>query len=1072
MVMEVIQSNRVEILFSRLALQLQDQPLPSVMAKEIIVVGNPAMARWLNLQLAQKFGIAANNDYPLPASFIWNCIRQLLDDVPDQDPLSRDALGWKIFSRLPALIEQRAFKPLQLLLLDDDDGMQRWQLAVRIADIFDRYQYYRPGLIRQWSQGLLPGRGHQWQALLWQTLIEDCPQQHRIALFDRLQRYLHQSESAINVADRISLFSIAALPPAILQIYRQLAVHTHVHWYQLSPTEQYWADLESQKSVARSRITEPALARYLDTGSELLASWGRQGQVLQELLLDDEAAPVSCYDHFMEPPGSTLLETLQKHIFTLGNSIHPAKIAADNSLTIHCCHSPWRECQVLHNELLRMLATDNSLQAEDILVMVPDISSYAPYIEAEFQYQEGGETPFIPWNISDIQVFDEHPLLQGFLQFLDLPGCRFSIRQVLGWLQIPALAQRFNLDTEDWMLLHSLFTEARVNWGIDDQHKKSMDLPATIENTWLQAQQRLLAGYALGDSELWDGIAPLTPIDGNQAIILGRFWLFFQTLLDYRKTLTQSRSGTAWQPLLNQLLEDFFLDPVDTDGRLQQLRDGIDVLRQQAENILISPSVLRYWLQQYLQQQTLSSRYFSGGVTFCGMQPMRSLPFKAICLLGMNDGDFPRRDRPADFDLMAQHWQPGDPWHRDADRYLLLEILLCVRRKLYISYTGRDLHDNQERQPSVLISELLNFITTDQDSTTTDHDIDTPRRITEHPMQAFSPACYQGQQPGFPAYWYTLAKTLQQSAAKPVIENWPTRILPVTDEQMLIPDWQQLLRFVTHPVRYFCQLRLQVDLYAEMVDQEQEDFSLGGLTAWALKKIVIAEHLQGRPADWKLIRAQGLLPHGALSAHAFNTLTEDLEPMLEQLTEFSGDHWQTIPFELTLQPQNRMQGQIEQYLPGQGVLRCEPGRLKCGPLLQLWLSHLVLCTAKQLSADETSTLICTDHRICFPHLPVAEARELLLTYLQLYAQGYQQPLALLPGASLAWELKAEHTDKAMKAAHEKWQGIPYSNIPGDRDDPYIRLIMHNSHGTPLQTEAFKTLATRFFGTALACGSGQ
>ncbi|HED15058.1 MAG TPA: exodeoxyribonuclease V subunit gamma [Gammaproteobacteria bacterium] len=1070
MALQLIRSNRVENLFSLLGQQLSNEPLFHPLATEIIVVGNPAMARWLNLQLARTLGIAANIDYPLPASFVWRCTRQLLDHVPEQDPLSRDMLGWKIYALLPALSRHAAFKPLQPHLAEDVSGLKRWQLAIRIADVFDRYQYYRPDLIRQWSKGVLPDHSGQWQVLLWQALVEGNPHQHRVAIFDRLLQLLRSHNPITGLPERIGLFSLAALPPILLQIIRQLALHTTVNWFQLSPTEHYWADLKSHKSVARSRLAEPVLAEYLDTGNELLASWGRQGQVLQELLLEEGPVAISDHDHFAEPEATTLLERLQGHIFSLGNSSHPSQQPRDSSLTVHCCHSPWRECQVLHDELLRMLAADETLQPEDILVMVPDISSYAPYIEAEFGHHESNVSPFIPWNLSDICMLDEHPLLQTFLQLLDLPNSRFSILQVLGLLQIPALAQRFALTTEDCLLLKSLFSEARVHWGIDATHKTALDLPPTYENTWQQAQQRLLAAYAMGDCELWNDIAPLSPVDRNQALVLGRFWLFFEKLLDYRKILTQHRDGSTWQPLLNRLLADFFHEPADTDGRLQQLRDVIDKLRQQAEATVLSLQVLQYWLQQQLQHQISRSHYFSGGITFCGMQPMRSMPFKVICLLGLNDGNFPRRDKTTEFDLMAQQWQPGDPRHRDADRYLLLEVLLCVRQHLYISYTGRDLHDNKERQPSVLVTELLDFLSQDQQQAAAANRPGLPFPVIQHPMQPFSPTCYQGEQPGFPGYWFELAKALQPQPAPAPFMHWPDTILPVAEEQALTPDWQQLLLFVVHPVRFFCNQRLQIYLHEQVASEEMESFTLDGLTAWELKRTMVEAQLLGRKTRLELAKARGLLPHGALSAYSFNTLKEDLQPFFEQLDEFSGKAWRSMEVHLILDPQCHLQGRIEQYLPGQGILFCQPSRFKCRPLLQAWLSHLLACAAGRLADGETSTLVCSDRSLRFPRIEIQQSAALLRSYLQLYRQGIQRPLLLLPGASLAWAQQANDPDKALLEARAKWLGIPFKDIPGDRDDPYIQLMLHDTSGDPLLADSFTTLATNFFTAALKYGA--
>lgn len=79
---------------------------------------------------------------------------------------------------------------------------------------------------------------------------------------------------------------------------------------------------------------------------------------------------------------------------------------------------------------------------------------------------------------------------------------------------------------------------------------------------------------------------------------------------------------------------------------------------------------------------------------------MRSLPFKVICLLGLNDGDFPRNTKAAVFDLVAKHPAKGDRARRDDDRYLFLEALISAREILYLSYIGRDIRKDEELAPS------------------------------------------------------------------------------------------------------------------------------------------------------------------------------------------------------------------------------------------------------------------------------------------------------------------------------------------------------------------------------------
>ena len=1059
MALQLISSNRVESLSEQLAVRLAERPLPSPFTPEVIVVPSPAMARWVHLQLASRHGVAANLHYPLPAAWVWELTGRVLGDVPESDPLERQQLAWRIFARLPGLMGEPAFEPLRHYLRDDDGDLKRWQLAARIADVLDRYQFYRPDLIRRWSRG----GDEDWQARLWRELIAGLGDGHRVAVIDRLLARLRGGK-ARELPERVSLFALSSLPPLFVDVLHALAAHGEVSLYLHSPTDQYWADLKGKKALARMRLETPEQAVYFDTGNELLASWGRQGQALQDLLLDHDGLQAAEWEDYREPAADSLLHRIQQDIFNL--HAQPAVADADGSLQVHVCHSALRECQVLHDELLRLLDADPQLEPEDILVMVPEISRYAPNIEAVFRKDESGARPFIPWNLSDITVADEHPLIRVFFQLLDLPRSRFGHSEVLSYLDVPELTARFGLDESACEEIRALLDEANVRWGLDGEHKRQLGLPDEIENTWQQAGQRLFAGYALGEVDYWDGIAPLAGSEGGRAETVGRFWQLFARLRDYRRELARERGAGEWQRLLNRLLDDFFRPGDEEDGRLQQIRDALDELQRQAGEQRLSPELLRHWLEHTLGRQTLHGRYFSGGVTFCGMRPMRSLPFRVICLLGMNEQAFPRREQAAEFDRLAESWRPGDPRKGDEDRYLLLETLLCARERLYISYTGRDMKDNAERQPSVLVRELLDFV--DEHYVTARGEAPSRALVREHPLQPFSARNFTTDTPGYDRYWCQVAESVRAGSEPPAPRQWPERILPLADDEPRDIELKRLCRFLQHPVKYFFQQRLRVYLREEARDEDDEPFTLDGLQGWKVRQRLLDDFLCNKPDTAAILRARGELPHGVLAEVALAHERAEVEPLQEALRDYVGGEFSPRPVDIDCGDGLRLTGQVERYLPGRGLLHVSASKRKGKSLLALWLEHLALCAGGQLAAQEHGLLQCRDGAWRLPPLPEAEARAQLRALVDLYRQGLQRPLPVFPGASLAWAEQAGDHDKAMKAAAEKWQGNAYRDIPGDADDAYIQLALRGLGGEPLANPEFAELATILYARLLQC----
>jgi exodeoxyribonuclease V gamma subunit len=1073
----IIRSNRVERLLETLADRLAAAPPDSPFQVEQILVPGPAMARWVNLQLARRHGVAANLEYPLTASFVWRLAGALLGGLPEQDPLAREALAWKVFAALPGLVGEPAFEPLRRYLGQDSRGLKRFELAARIADVLDRYQLYRPALIRDWDAG---GGDDDWQARLWRQLTAGLAGRHRVAVIDRLLATLHGPPPGDGLPGRVSLFAVSSLPPLLVEVLHALARHVAVTLYLHAPTNAFWADLIPERAMARKRLEHPEEAELWEVGNDLLASWGRQGQALQDLLLERDA-PLDERDAFEEPSGGSLLERLQQDIFALSPT--PARdarreAAADDSLQVHVCHGPLRECQVLHDRLLAMLETDAGLRPEDILVMVPEISAYAPYVEAVFGRGEAGGRPFIPWNLSDISVQDEHPLVRTFLQLLSLPESRFSQSEVLSYLDVPELAGHFGLGAEAVARVREWLDRANVRWGLDAAHKERLGLPGVAENTWAQAEQRLFGGYALGASALFEGIAPVGGDQGAGAEPLGRFWRLISRLTESAQVLSAARTAGEWQVLLGRLLEDFFGQREDEDGRIQRIRDALADLAEEAAGVgePLAPELVRRWLAGRLGGESRHGRYFSGGVTVCGMRPMRSLPFRVICVLGLQDQAFPRRDRPTELDRMRRDWRPGDPRKGDEDRYLFLETLLCARRRLYLSYVGRDSRKNTERQPSVLVRELLDYVDQHYRPAGGAQEDTLSERLTRvHPLQPFSPANFAGEGASYDQDWCELANALRAAQASSPQEpaGWPRARLPAPPERMREVTLEQLERFVRHPVRSLVNSRLRVWLGEEEPEEDDERFELDGLQWYLLKRRLVADRLAGLTPSRRGLSAEGLLPHGAFGGLAYEEAAEAAETLLERLEPYLKGRPGQAPVDLAFEDEagpRRLTGAVGGLYPGLGLLRWTPARLKGPDVLGLWLAHLAWC-ATGGEGEKRSALHAGDESFLIAEALAAEAaRERLAGYLGWYWEGLQQPLPVFPNASFVYARGSlEGRREPMKAARQRWEGNDFQEIPGDRDDAHVRLVLRGLAGDPLAEEAFTGWALAFYGEALRAG---
>jgi exodeoxyribonuclease V gamma subunit len=1056
MTLSIFSSNRVESLQQNLCLRLSKTTLADPLTSETIVVPTYAMARWLNLKIAQQQGIAANYDYPLPAAWIWQLAASVLERVPERDPLQREHSIWKIFALLPGMLKRPAFTSLQHYLLEDHSGIKRWQLAIRIAEVFERYQQYRPEMILAWCGGA----GDDWQAHLWRALIVDHAQTHRVAVIKQMIDRLSSGVDASRLPERISLFAHSSLSPLFIQVVHALAQYIDVTLYQHSPTDQYWADLKNKKSLSKLRLENPSQAEYFETGNDLLASWGRQGQALQDLLLNQDGLPLCESESYQAPTGSTMLERIQQNIFNLDDRAeHPG---VDSSLSIHVCHSAMRECQVLKDSLLAMLDKEPGLHCEDILVMVPEISRYAPYIEAVFRGNEKAGQPVLRWNLSDITLADEHPLVLTFLQLLKLPDSRFSRSEVLSYLDIDEICQRFDIDDTALADILSILEESRVRWGIDEAHKTSLGLPATQENTWHQARQRIFAGYAFGEIEYWDGIAPIAQVDAGRAQSLGKFWLLFERLDYWRKLLNTPCNTGEWQNRLNRMLDEFFVETTRQESRLQLIRDVIDDLNL-AGNVIMTPALLLHWMELQLANREIQGQLFSGGVTFCGMRPMRSLPFKVICLLGMNDGVFPRRDNRIEFDAMANTWQPGDPSKSDEDRYLMLETLLCARQALYISYCGRSLKDNSDCQPSVLVRELLDFIDSQHGHEATSQQRFSDSLTTLHSMQAFAGKNYFPNSTSYDSYWCRIANRINQARENVETQTWVTNSIAGSTDDNVNINLNELHRFLQDPIKFFFNRRLKLWLTSHQESEDEETFSLDALEKWGIKQYIAGDLMRGRETSTQELQAQGRLPHGYAAYAGLEAIQSEIKPLLMPLQDYRGATALTRSIDCLLDDKLRLSGQVGNYFPGKGLMHFSSSSLKGKHLLALWLDHLVLCASEQFEQNDSSLLIMRDTNLRFEYLNAQIACDQLRVYSELYFLGLCYPLPVFPQASYAWGC-ADDPEKALKTARNKWHGSDYS--AGDKDNAYVKLALRGNLQDPIGSDEFCALAQQLYANAL------
>lgn len=1114
----ILHGNRLESLRQLVVDWMRENPL-APLENEVVLVQSNGIGQWLEMALAADpeqggCGIAAAQDVQLPAQFLWQLYRAVLgaDSVPNSSPLDKQPLTWRLLRLLPALLDAPAFAPLQQFLADDDDCRKRYQLAERLADLFDQYQVYRADWLNAWAAGensiSLARSGaraldehERWQPALWRAVLDDVGSEHvsnsRAGVHPRaLAALLDADQRPPGLPRRVIVFGISSLPAQTLEALAALGRFSQVLLAVLNPCQFYWGDIVADRELLshqyRRQQARPDAPLQLDESTlhqhahPLLAAWGKQGRDYINLLdVHDERASYEQrfaainggrVDLFEAPEGETLLEQLQQDILELRPLAEtrerwpalaieqpqagaPAQLQ-DGSVRMHIAHSAQREVEILHDQLLDAFARNPQLRPRDVIVMLPEVDTYAPHIQAVFGQYAVDDPRYIPFTLADQNQRGREPLLIALEHLLQLPHSRLPVSEVLDLLDVPALRARFGLAETDLPTLQRWIEGAGIRWGLDQQRRMARGLPAGLEhNSWRFGWRRMLLGYASGQQAAWGEIEPYDEVGGLDAALIGPLDQLLQALDRHEQALASAAAPAVWGERLRLLLADFLTPDSETDQLLVgQLHQSLDQWLEccaevELEEALPLNVVAEAWLAGIGQQQ-LSQRFLAGAVNVCTLMPMRAIPFRMVCLLGMNDGDYPRAQPPLDFDLMAQDYRPGDRSRREDDRYLLLEALLSARDSLYISWVGRSIRDNGERPPSVLVGQLRDHLAAGWRCADQEQDL-LAALTTEHPLQPFSRQYFDGSNPRLFSYasdWRVLHETpLQALADQP---------LPPADLSEPI-DLAALQRFLRSPVEHFFAQRLKVWFRtAELQAEDDEPFALDGLQRFELSQWLLQRTLaSGVEADWEKVLEQESLrlnQRGSLPLAGFGERERQalITPLHDQLSRYQQllELWDT-PLEQPLAVSAAAPGiELQDWLGGwrtasrlggQMLLQLETGRLLNGKGKQKtlrWRKVLeAVCQQLLACAGGAATQVCLiaeDASLTLYPLQPETALAILQRWLAAYQQGLCQPLPLALETAMLW-LADEDPGKAAKhyEGNERQSGEAARSVALQRSFP-------------------------------------
>ncbi|HWB78389.1 MAG TPA: exodeoxyribonuclease V subunit gamma, partial [Nannocystaceae bacterium] len=1007
----------------------------------------------------------------------------------------RAYLQWMLLPLLEQRMDDPSFVELRRYCRDDPSGVARFQLAARVAALFDDYAVYRPELVLGWEDGGTVPEGEAWQAELWRALVEKRGRDHFARLHaECIDRLRSATRPPPGLPPRVAVFGVASLPRSHLQLLHALATTVDVHLFVPSPSLAWWAEIRSQREQLRSDRRDPAA---LDVGHPLLASLGALGRDFQGLLesVGDYLEPDT--SGYVEPGDATMLAVLQSDLLylrarghdPLGRATEPARPIADDdtSITVFSCHSRLREVEVLHDRILDLLAADPTLEPRHIVVQLANVDEYAPLVEAVFE-RDRDDASFVPYAIADRSARAENPTLEAWLRVLAMVGGRMAASEVLDLLALEPVALRFGFGPDELDTVAEWLGQTGIRWGVDGTHRGQHAQPRLDEATWRFGLRRMLLGYAMpGEGRHgFAGVLPYDEIEGNRAELLGRLIDACERLFALVERLAAPRPWPRWQLELEAAIAELLAPRPAREWELDEMRAAIaactDAATRAGWDGDVPLPVVRDAVLDALEQRRTRG-WANGGVSFCALMPMRAIPARVVFVLGLSDGVFPRPSSGIDFDLLRQRPRAGDRSSRDDDRYAFLEALLCAREKLVLGFVGQSSQDDRDLPPSVVLAELVDLLGDAFFVPGTEHlspaarvHAVRSRLLVRQPMQPFSPRNFGASaDPRLFSYavdWLDGARVLageRPSTGATALFTAPLPPLPETEPVRI----DRFVRMFQGPAAELLRKRMNVDLREFRRERgDREPMELDGLDEWRIGAELLAHRREGLSGDQsrELLREAGLLPLGAVGEAQLDTLALDVDPIVAALGDAAPGP-ALPPIEVALDVAGlRLVGHLRN-VHARGLAVAHFAKPNARHLVDLWIQHLLLSV---LQPGRESVVVGRGEKsggaVSMTLAPVADPLTHLGALVELWRIGMCEPLPIFPKASLDFcESLRRNPDHLLALQHAA--GV-FNGRNGERgQDPVIDRVWQGKDplgrgdvlfGRPVVDRDFMHLSVRVF----------
>ena len=1084
MVLHLHRAPRTDLLADALG-ELLSTPLDDPFAQEVVVVPAKGVERWVTQRLSHRLGtgprggdgVCAGVRFLQPISLVSLLLGRERDDAWDPD-----RLVWPLLETIDASLGEPWCTALSLHLGHGRDGEagelrrnRRYSVAIRLAHLFASYAGQRPALVTDWREGRdTDGAGTPldgdlaWQAELWRRLITRIPEDPPDVRHARTLERLGAGGEGLDLPARLSLFGHTRLPMTEVELLAALGRHRDVHLYLPQPSPLLWEALSDLDGVV-ARDDDTSADRV---GHPLLASLGRDARELRRTLRTG-GFPEGDATGLPQDAPATLLGWLQhdlrtNHAPTVQERAHRLLVDGDRSLQVHACHGAARQVDVLREVLVGLLEDDPTLEPRDILVMCPDIESFAPLVSAGFGLAPadgpadgrgavGHPAHLLRVRLADRALTSTNPLLHLAGVLLELSGGRVTASDVLDLAAGEPCRRRFGFTDDDLDRLGRWVAGTNVRWGLDASSRQRFSMERFPNNTWRSGLDRVLLGVAMsGDDHrhLGRGL-PLDDVGSNEIDLAGRLAELLDRLGDCLAGLESATTVDEWMEALRGGVRGLAEVGGDDAWQLPQLER--ELARAAASSPTGGPELrladVRALLGSRLAGRPTRANFRTGTLTVCTMVPMRSVPHRVVCLVGLDDGVFPRRDSVDGDDVLGRRPRTGERDPRSEDRQLFLDALLAATEHVVITYTGANESSGARRPPAVPLGELLDAA---------DRTTGAPVReaiLTRHPLQPYDARNLKGPDPSRdPTEWddpelrgpVQRPFSFDEAALGGATAAWSVRHLPPPMLDGPLPDrpledvsLAELKAFFMHPVRSFLRGRLDVATPFEP-DQlgDAIPVDLNSLEVWQVGDHLLRQVLAGADPV-AVMTAEQLgerLPPGVLGRATLEKVAQECQQLWARTAEVRTGERRSVDVEVDLGGGRRLTGTVPD-VHGNRVVSLGYSRLKAKQRLQTWVDVLALTVS---SPDESWTGHAIGRERAGPRRALTgpldhRALEWLRDLVALRDLGLTRPLPVPIATAAAWadgrarELMGQDVSPYAVALRE-WETDKHGDFAFDKED--------------------------------------